>query len=144
MQEKIFEEGIVSESNQGTVKIKLSANEHCSECSAQLFCNPQKDSSKSLVIDNHPELKKGDHVSISILGKSLFRASLNLYLYPLLILITVIFVGTELFYNSDNPEIYSVLLAFPSVIIYYFILLHFNKRFRRFKPRIVISKLNYI
>ena len=140
MKEKIIEEGIVADTHDGIVEIKLSANEHCADCSAKLFCNPKSDSTKSLIVENHPELKKGDHVSLSILGKSLIRASINLYLYPLLILISTIFLGTELFYNSDNPEIYSVLLSIPLVIIYYIVFFQLSKRFRKYRPSIVINK----
>ena len=142
MQEKIREEGIVEESSNGTVEIRLSENEHCAECSAKLFCSPREGSSKSLIVENHPELKKGDHVSLSISGKSLLTASLNLYLYPLLILISSIFLGTELFIGSNHPEVFSFLLAIVIIAIYYLGFFQISKKMGKQKSMIFVSKID--
>ena len=142
MPENILEKGIVTESNNGTVEISLSENEHCAECSAKLFCYPQEGSLKSLIIENHPELNKGDHVSLSITGKSLLVASLNLYLYPLLILISSVFLGTKLFIGSDHSEIYSFFLAILLTTVYYLGFFHISKKMGGQKPTIFVSKID--
>ena len=141
MSEKITEEGYVAESKKGTVEIRLSESEHCSECSAKLFCSPRKDSSKSLIVDNHPELSKGDHVLLSIPGKNLLIASLNLYLYPLLILILSIFIGTELFSSFNKPEIFSFLLAILLMAIYYIGFFQISKKLVSPKSTIIVSRI---
>lgn len=140
MQEKIIEYGIVSDLQNGNVEIKLDANENCKECSAA-FCRRESDSSKSLIIENHPELKKGDHVSISILGRNLLRASLNLYLYPLMILIASIFIGMKLFSESINAEVNSFLIGFALMILYYFAFFKISKNLVKHRPNISICKI---
>ncbi|MCW8849388.1 MAG: SoxR reducing system RseC family protein, partial [Melioribacteraceae bacterium] len=108
MNEEITEQGIVLKSGNGTTEIQLLSNENCEECSAKLFCKPREDSARILQVTEPVKLKEGDKVSISISGKSLLLASFNLYLYPLLILIITILIGTIQFSNSNQPELYSL------------------------------------
>jgi positive regulator of sigma E activity len=142
MQEELVEEGIVLNSGNGIVEIQLSENDHCEECSAKLFCNPQKDKSKKLIAEDKNDLQIGDRVTVTIPGKSLFLASVNLYLYPLLILVAAIFVGTELFKGSIHKEIYSFLLSLIMVAFYYAGFFWIGKKLFKYKSSIHVSKMN--
>ena len=140
MNEELTEQGIVVKSEEGITEIELLSNENCEECSAKLFCKPREDSARILQVTEPTELKKGDKVSISISGKSLLIASFNLYLYPLLILIISILIGTNLFSNSNQPELYSLAAGIVLVIIYYFAFFKISKNTAIKKPNIIITK----
>ena len=93
MTEELVEEGIVLDSGNGIVEIQLKENENCEECSAKLFCSTGNGNSKTLKINNNSNFEPGDKVTISISGKNLIIASLNLYFFPILILVISIFLG---------------------------------------------------
>lgn len=140
MNEELIEQGIVLKSEEGISEIELFSNENCEECSAKLFCKPREDSSRILQVTNPIKLNKGDKVSISISGKSLLTASLNLYLYPLLILVISILIGTNLFSNSSHPELFSLTAGIILVSIYYLTFFKISKKFISKKPNVIISK----
>lgn len=141
MQEEIVEHGTVINSSDEFLEIQLDENDNCHDCSAKLFCNPQKDSSKILKVKNNSTYNTGDKVSITILGKSILLASFNLYLYPLLVLVFSIYIGTKIFSDSANFEIYSFFIALILVTLYYSLFYLLSKRTKKSEPRIVISKL---
>jgi sigma-E factor negative regulatory protein RseC len=140
MSEELTEQGIVVKSEEGITEIELLSNENCEECSAKLFCKPRGNSSRILQVTDSTKLNEGDKVSISISGKSLLIASFNLYLYPLLILIFSILIGTSLFSNSRQPELFSLSSGIILVIIYYFAFFKISKNTAIKKPNIIITK----
>lgn len=140
MNEELTEQGIVLKSEKGITEIELLSNENCEECSAKLFCKPREDSARVLQITDPTKLNKGDKVSISISGKSLLIASFNLYLYPLLILIVSILIGTNIFSNSNQPELYSLAVGIILAMTYYFTFLKMCKNTAIKKPKIIITK----
>lgn len=142
MKEEILEEGIVVNAGNGFIEIELTENDKCDDCSAKLFCNPSDQKSKKLIIENNSDLQPGDHVSVSIMGKTLLNASMNLYLYPLIILISTIFLGTELFKTLDQKELYSFLLSLIMISLYYFTFFLIGKKIFKQKSNINVSKLN--
>ncbi len=141
MTEELIEHGIVKKSENGLTEIELIGNDNCEECSAKLFCNPKNDSKKILSINTSSKYKIGDEVELRISGKNILLASLNLYLYPLLILILTILIGTKLFINTDFPELYSVLSALFFVIIYYVLFFNIGKKVNSVEPKITLSHL---
>jgi len=140
MQEEIIEEGIVIKSEDGFVDVKIIENDNCEECSAKLFCKPKEDSTKILTIKDQIGLTKGEKVSIIISGNTLLKASFNLYLYPLLLLITSIFIGTKIFADSGNNELYSFLLGGSITVIYYLVFFLLGIISKGIEPKILISK----
>jgi positive regulator of sigma E activity len=142
MREEILEEGTVVRVNNGFVEIELEENDKCDDCSAKLFCNPSDQKSKKLIIENNSDLHTGDHVSVSIMGKNLLNASMYLYLYPLIILVSTIFIGTELFKTFDQKELYSFLLSLIMMALYYFTFSLIGNKIFKQKSNINISKLN--
>lgn len=140
MQEELVEQGVIINSKNGYIDIELLENENCEECSAKLFCNPSSKSTKWLKVKNSNYFEKGEKVNVSILGKNLLGASINLYLYPLLIIVSSIFLGSKLFTNSNHSELYSFLFSILFVSIYYFIFFQMSKKMKYSAPKIVVTK----
>lgn len=139
MQEKVTEKGIVVNSANGFVEIELLSNDNCEECSAKIFCSPNTDKKKILKINTASDFNKGEKVDVIIEGKNLLFASFNLYLYPLLILIVTLFLGTKIFSNTNAPEIYSFLISIVLVTIYYFIFFVISKKVNSVEPKVLLS-----
>ena len=142
MREELFEEGIVIKLENGIAEIKLLGNDTCKECSAKIICKPREDSSRILTIKNTSNVQKGDKVTISILGKNILRAAVNLYFYPLIILIMVIILGLDLFTNSNIVEFYAFLMGILALSIYYILFFVISKRYAERHPLITLSKSN--
>lgn len=141
MNEELVEHGIVVNTENGFAEVELLGNDNCEECSAKIFCKPREENSRTLKVTNSINLKNGDNVSISIKGKNLIAATLNLYFYPLLVLIISIFFGSRIFADYSPPELYSFLLGIALVAIYYFILFSFSKKSVTYKPDVIINKI---
>ncbi len=139
MQEKVTEKGIVVNSANGFVEIELLSNDNCEECSAKIFCSPNSDKKKLLKINTASAFNKGEKVDVIIEGKNLLFASFNLYLYPLLILIITLFLGTKIFSNTNSPEIYSFIISIVLVTIYYFIFFVISKKVNSVEPKVLLS-----
>ena len=139
MQEELIENGKVINSANGIVEIELLSNDNCEECSAKLFCNPNKDSTKILKINTSAKYKIGEDVTVTIPGKNILFATFNLYLYPLLILIFTIFVGTKIFVETNYPELFSFLSALIFVTIYYLLFFLISKKVKSVEPIIILS-----
>lgn len=138
MQEEVTEKGIIVNSKDGFIEIELLENDNCEECSAKMYCSPKKDSSKTLRIKNPANYLEGDTVTISILGKNILKAAFNLYLYPLLLLVSSIFIGTKLF--TTNTELFSFLLGILTLAIYYGLFFQLGKKIKDNEPQIFIAK----
>lgn len=139
MNEELVENGKVINTANGIVEVELIPTDKCEECSAKLFCNPNNNSKKILRINTSSTYKIGDEVKVTISGKNILLASFNLYLYPLIILVFTIFIGTKLFVNTDFQEIYSLLSAVFFVIIYYFLFFTISKKVNPIEPNIKLT-----
>lgn len=142
MSEELIEQGIVLKSEKGISEIELISNDNCEECSAKLFCKPREDSSRILQVPDTTKLKEGDKVSIAISGKSLLTASFNLYLYPLLILIFSILIGTRIFSNSAQSELLSLSIGIFFISIYYLTFFKISKKISTKKSNVLITKMS--
>jgi sigma-E factor negative regulatory protein RseC len=140
MQEELKEEGIVVNTHDGYAELKLIENDNCEECSAKLFCKPKEDNSKSLTVKNKDGLTIGDKVMITIPGSTLLKASLNLYLYPLILLVLSIIGGTYIFQDSKFTELYSFLISAGVMILYYLLFFIIIKDKEEKEPQIIVSK----
>lgn len=138
MNEELIEEGIVVKSENGYADIILLTKESCEECSAKIFCKPKDDSSRILNVKNTCGAQKGDKVAISIQGRTLLKAAFELYLYPLLLLISGILLGSSIFANLNYTELYAFLLGFLLTSVYYIILIKLSTKLNSKQP--IINK----
>ena len=122
MHEELFEEGIVIKSSSGTAEVALKENDSCEECSAKIFCSPQKNKLRKLVVSDPLGTLPGDEVKISVLGKEVLKASLLLYGLPLVLILTGIFIGMSLFKSYKYAELYSFVSGFSLSGLYFYIL----------------------
>ena len=140
MQEEIKEEAIIVNLHNGYCDVLLKENDSCEECSAKLFCKPKDENRKSLTIKNENNFEIGDKVHITILGSTLLKASFQLYLYPLILLLTSLLFGSYLFGDQQNAEIYSFVIAVVAIAIYYGLFILFSKHRKGKEPQIIVSK----
>lgn len=122
MNEELFEEGIVLKSSRGTAEIALKENDSCEECSAKIFCSPQKNKLRTLLVSDPLGTLPGDEVKISVNGKEILKASLLLYGLPLILVLTGIIIGMSLFENYKYAELYSFISGLSLSGLYFYIL----------------------
>lgn len=138
MNEELIEEGIVVKSENGYAHIALVTKDSCEECSAKIICKPRDESSRILSIKNTCGAQKGDKVTISVHGKTLLKAAFNLYLYPLILLISGIILGLNIFASSNFTELYAFLLGCFFTSVFYIILIKFSAKLNSRQP--IINK----
>ena len=96
----------------------------CNGCRANLFCNMQNKSEITLETEDTFEI--GDEVELLVSPQSRILSSFIVYIVPLLVLVIFYFISFELFNFS---EIVSIVISFISLIVSFFIIKLFNKRF---------------
>ena len=140
--EYLYEEGIVLSCGEGVAEIVLIENDECGDCSAKLFCKPSDKDKKTLSVADSFGVHPGDEVRISIPGMSVFKISFLLYGVPLIILITAIFVGLQIFQQNLQKEFLSFLLGLVAMGIYFFFFFKFSasKKNAFEKPKIDFVK----
>ena len=93
-----LERGTVKEVSQGRALIECDPQEECAGCAARHTCmaaqNPKK---RAIWIENTIGADVGEDVMFRIEEKGVVRASLILYLFPILCLIGGIYAGAGLF-----------------------------------------------
>ena len=114
--EELYEEGIVKEANNGIAEIVISNSDQCAECTAKLYCKPGSANERSLTVTDPFGVNVGDKVKVMIKGSKLIGASFMIYGIPLVLLLTGLIIGMNIFNN--NKEILSTLLSFVLVAIY--------------------------
>ncbi len=143
MEEILIEEGIVVARQNGIAEVEVFPAQSCEECSAKIFCKPDKDKKNIVHVENSIGADVGDSVRIEIKGKSVLAASFNLYGIPLIILLVGIFLGSSIFSEYKLVDLYSAFFGIGLTSIYYLFLLSHNKnRQNQILPKIVFIKRN--
>jgi sigma-E factor negative regulatory protein RseC len=114
--EELVEEGLVTKSFNGLAEILISDSDNCKECSAKIYCKPGNSSDRLLIVKDPFGVMPGDKVRVLIKGSKILFASFLIYGIPLVLLLTGIFIGFQIF--SENKELFSTLLAIGFVSIY--------------------------
>ena len=142
-EESIVEKGIVLSAQRGLAEIALLETESCEACSAKLFCKPSsKDDTKVLEVSDPYGVLPGDEVQIKIAGRAVLKASVMLYGFPLLLIITGILTGMYLFSSTSLPELFSFVLGLGLTSVYVggLFLIKKIKKSRPVLPQIVFVK----
>lgn len=123
--EELYEEGIVKEAKNGIAIISIQNSDKCEECTAKIYCKPGSSDGRSLTVRDSYGVHPGDKVRIVIKGSKILSASFMLYGIPLMLLLSGIFIGLEIF--QTNMELYSSLFAMGLVFIYMLFMLLFRR-----------------
>lgn len=137
--EILVEEGIVITASNGFAEVALNKTENCEECSAKIICKPRDQQTNLLRVSDPLGASPGDFVRIEFEGKSLLKTSFLLYGLPLLLLLTGIFSGTQLFAGMHYSELYSFLLGAGLMALYYLL-----KFVRSGDKPLIVPKIVYV
>ena len=140
--EELVEEGIVIESLNGIAEVALIKSDNCEECSAKLFCKPKSDSTSILKANDPYGLRPGDEVRIAVKGNIVLKVSALLYGIPLVLFVTGLLFGMELFAASGFRELYSFFLSTGLTGLYFLVLFKSAKikNQRLYLPDIIFVK----
>ncbi len=127
---------IVEIIDSNTAKLNMRKHTSCKNCGA---CHIGTNPDITIEAENKIDAKLGNLVEVSMKTQNVLSAAFIMYVIPLLILILGIAVGTKLF-NSENEEIYSILLGFIFLGISYFVIKQNEKKFNK-KYKAVITKI---
>lgn len=128
MSELIFESGIVIKKEMETLEVSISEKAGCEECSAKIYCKPEGNNTKTVLVKDTLNSMIGDKVEFAINGSGLLKASFSLYGFPIILVISVILICNYLLPFSKNKELYSIILSLASLLLYYFIVFIFSKK----------------
>lgn len=141
--EVLVEVGIVFASANGIAEVSIQQSDNCEECSAKIICKPQKDDLNIVRAIDPFGAAIGDKVRIEIHGKSLLKASFNLYGLPLILLLVGIFSGSFIFSDLSYKELFSFLFGILLIAIYFVMTISANKNSHNDNlPKIVFVKRN--
>ena len=119
MVKKIEYPGVISQVNDNIVQVKIVQKTACADCHAKSMCNLSDMKEKILEIqDNGYNFKPGDEVFVVGATSLGLKAVMLAFLFPLLIMVTILLLGTRL---SDS-EIIGAGVAILSLVIYYIVL----------------------
>jgi positive regulator of sigma E activity len=136
--EEIIEEAVVVKVSVGNAELQLNEKKGCEGCSAKLFCKPGDDDKRKIIASDSLGVKPGDMVLISVKGNALVNASFLLYGIPLLLLLTGVFLGMNLF--TSLPEFKSFLAGLTLMGIYFMIISLFTNIGKKSIPSIISIK----
>jgi sigma-E factor negative regulatory protein RseC len=120
----IEHEGIVQESDNGSVIIKISSVSSCSGCHAEGSCSLAGMEEKRVVIPGSYNVAPGDTVTVLMKKSTGYTAVLLSYVFPLILMVSVLVVLIE----SSVSELTAGLASIGVLLPYYFILWLLRKR----------------
>lgn len=123
-EEVLREEGVVTEIKNGQIKIELMITSDCDTCTTKEICKSGK--MKYLILKNDNNYKIGDLVVIEVLGRDVLKTVVLLYGIPTILVLVTLFATYFGIESSDG--LYSILIPFISIGIYYFFLSHYLKK----------------
>lgn len=122
--ETIRHEGIVESIGAKSCSVRILQASACSSCSARQLCRSSESKEKVIEVKGHyPTLQVGDNVTLIGSVRQGLRASVLAYVFPLIIMLVALFVGTRL--GGDGIGALAALLF---LAIYYGILFLFRDK----------------
>lgn len=110
MSESLFERGIVSRKNNGTVFVAIPENESCEHCGAKIICAPDSGKERGIYASNPVNAEIGQHVEVVESQDLMLKMSVIQYGLPLLGFLGGVFL--LYFTNLSIPGIASELSLF--------------------------------
>lgn len=131
----IEEEGIVVDCMEGRALVKTEGSSACKGCASVELCRPVTDESQNIVETENPiGAVKGDKVIIVAETKELLKASLIVYLVPLILFIVGVLIGEivgEAGIFRSNKDLLAGLFGFAMLIVAFAGIRIFGKRRER-------------
>ena len=116
--EVIRHRGVVLQVGENSVSVRILQATACSSCSAKQLCRSSESKEKVVEVGgSYPTLRPGDEVVLSGTVHQGLRASLLAYALPLVLMVAVLFAGTQW-----KGEGFGALAAVLSLALYYAIL----------------------
>ena len=129
MENKISHEGIVTKINSDIIEVKIISKSACASCNIKTACNMSEMQEKTISIPapKDKNLSIGQEVKISMgLGQA-NRAVIFAYVIPVVVLISMIFILS----NLKIDEGINALISIGTLIPYYLILFLFKDKIKR-------------
>ncbi len=139
-EEILREEGFVTEIKNGQMKIELINTASCESCTTKDICKSGKVNHIFIKYDGKYEI--GDHIVIEILGREVLKTVILLYGIPTVLILISLFIAYFSF--GKQNVIYSILVSFMSIGIYYLLLKYYLKDFRNLYKIKIYKKANHI
>lgn len=116
--EQLINKAIVTKVSDNKTEVCLIKEDACEHCTS-IFCNAHSQKDNIVTVNNKLSAQPGDEVLVSIQGKMLFQASVILYVIPLFLLISSIFIGISVFDKFVAKEALSFGIAIVVLSVYY-------------------------
>ncbi len=129
MENRISHEGIVTKINSDIIEVKIISKSACASCNIKTACNMSEMQEKTISIPapKDKNLSIGQEVKISMgLGQA-NRAVIFAYVIPVVVLISMIFILS----NLKIDEGINALISIGTLIPYYLILFLFKDKIKR-------------
>ncbi len=121
----VSHEGVVERITGDLIRVRFIAHSACAACHAKGVCAVSGSEEKYVdVLNGSSGYAVGDRVEVMLEEKQGFRALAYGYVFPLVILLVVLFILSEL----TGREGFSALIAIGSLVPYYFIVWLCRKR----------------
>lgn len=132
--------GLVTEIEQGVVRVKIMQVSACSGCHAKGACSVAGMEEKIIEVEDYrgTPLKPGDQVTLSMKRASGNRAMFLGYFLPFLVLMTAMITGSFFIHSEGALALVSIGILIP----YYMLLYHFRDRLKK-RFLISISAMGY-
>ncbi|MCX7908779.1 MAG: SoxR reducing system RseC family protein [Ignavibacteria bacterium] len=127
--EVLIEKGIVVSKLGNRIKIAVPKKPECDTCMS-LLCHRTQKGENLLELESEIDINVGETVEVQLFGKQLVKVTTFLYLLPLVILV----VSISILMGLTNNAIFSVVISFALLGIYYLVLR--RTKFVRTKPKI--------
>ena len=125
--DEIRHRGVVSGISPGSIHVTIVSESACSDCHAQGICNASDQKEKVIEVPSQGKhFNPGQPVTVVMRASSGLKALLLGYIFPFLILLTVLII----FVTITGNEIMSGLASIVSIIPYYILLYHFRDKLK--------------
>jgi positive regulator of sigma E activity len=125
--DEIRHRGVISGISPGSIQVTIISESACSGCHAQGMCNASDQKEKMIEVTSPgKQFSTGQPVTVVMRATSGLKALLLGYIFPFLILLSVLIILVTITGN----EILSGLVSLVSLIPYYILLYHFRDKLK--------------
>ncbi len=131
----LTQEGVVEKLLEQRARIRIKRSSSCSSCESRGVCHTLNDREATIEVENHLHARVGDRVEISMPTQSLLRASLLVYILPIVTLIFGAYAGQAWAQTQQMPPTIPSIVAGGTALGLTFLVLKGLERSAREKNR---------